>query len=128
MPSDGPKDVTVKPLVSVADLKEGDKLELSCSVKKSNPEIKQFTWYNNNNKLLQQTSKTLTISKVTADDNGSYHCQADNDIKSEKSNETLVSVKCKYYPFHFTKNMLKYLLKYLLNIKSSYSTCYSMKL
>ncbi|XP_051720106.1 B-cell receptor CD22 isoform X2 [Ctenopharyngodon idella] len=88
----GPKDVTVEPPIGVADFKEGDKLELSCSVKKSNPEVKQFTWYNNNN-LLQQTSKILSISSVTADDSGFYHCCADNGIKSEKSNEILVSVK-----------------------------------
>lgn len=116
MPSDGPKDVTVEPPIGVADFKEGDKLELSCSVKKSNPEVKQFTWYNNNN-LLQQTSKILSISSVTADDSGFYHCCADNGIKSEKSNEILVSVKCKYCHFHFTKNMLKYLIKYKIKLQ-----------
>lgn len=108
MPSDGPKDVTVEPLVRVEDLKEGDKLELECSVKESNPEVKQFTWYNNNTKI-QQTSKILTIN-VNADDRGSYHCWADNGIKSEKSNVILVSIKCKYY--HFTKNMLKGLVHF----------------
>ncbi|XP_048017631.1 B-cell receptor CD22 isoform X2 [Megalobrama amblycephala] len=88
----GPKDVTVKPPVRVEDLKEGDKLELECSVKESNPEVKQFTWYKNT-EIQQQTSKILTISNVTADDRGSYHCWADNGIKSEKSNEILVSIK-----------------------------------
>lgn len=117
VPSDGPKDVTVKPLVGEEDLKEGDKLELECSVKESNPEVKQFTWYKNNNKLKQQTSKILTISNVKTDDRGSYHCWADNGIKSEKSNEILVSIKCKYCHFHFTKNMLKYLIKYKFKLQ-----------
>ncbi|ROI15230.1 B-cell receptor CD22 [Anabarilius grahami] len=89
----GPKDVTVKPLVRVEDLKEGDKLELECSVKESNPAVKQFTWYNNNTEIQQQTNKILTISEITADDRGFYHCRADNDINSKKSNEILVSVK-----------------------------------
>lgn len=106
MPSDGPKGVTVKPLVSVEDLKEGDKLTLKCSVDDSNPLVTEFIWHNNNS-MLQQTSATLTISSVTAGDGGSYYCQADNGIKKEKSNEIPVSVKCKYCHFHFTTNMLK---------------------
>ncbi|XP_067221715.1 B-cell receptor CD22 isoform X2 [Chanodichthys erythropterus] len=89
----GPKDVTVKPLFGEEDLEEGKKLELECSVKESNPEVKQFTWYKNNTEIQQQTSKILNISNVEADDRGSYHCWADNGIKSEKSNEILVSIK-----------------------------------
>lgn len=104
--SDGPKNVTVKPLVSVDDLKEGDELKLECSVVESNPLAKQFTWYKNDN-MLQQTSDTLTISKVTAGDGGSYCCQADNDINKVKSNKISVSIKCKYCNFNFITNMLK---------------------
>ncbi|XP_077063904.1 B-cell receptor CD22-like isoform X2 [Siphateles boraxobius] len=88
----GPKGVTVKPLFSVEDLKEGDALILKCSINDSNPLVKKFEWYNNY-KMSQQTSDTLTISNVTADDGGSYYCQADNGIKKEKSNEISVSVK-----------------------------------
>lgn len=106
MPSDGPKGVTVEPLVSVEDLKEGDRLVLKCSVNESNPLVTEFKWHNNN-KMLQQTSDTLTISSVSASDGGSYYCLADNGIKKKKSNEIPVSVKCKYWHFHFTTNMLK---------------------
>ncbi|XP_077063573.1 B-cell receptor CD22-like [Siphateles boraxobius] len=73
----GPKGVTVKHLFSVEDLKEGDALILKCSINDSNPLVKKFEWYNNY-KMSQQTSDTLTISNVTADDGGSYYCQADN--------------------------------------------------
>ncbi|CAM4555670.1 unnamed protein product [Leuciscus chuanchicus] len=88
----GPKGVTVKPLVRVEDLKEGDNLILKCSVNESNPLVTEFKWHYNNS-MQQQTSDTLTISSVTADNGGSYYCQADNGIKKEKSNEIPVSVK-----------------------------------
>ncbi|XP_058655738.1 B-cell receptor CD22 isoform X2 [Onychostoma macrolepis] len=88
----GPKEVTVEPQGSIIDLNEGDKLTLKCSVKTSNPPAKQFSWYNNN-QVQQQTSETLTIIKVTADDRGSYHCKASNDIKTAQSNNITVSVK-----------------------------------
>ncbi len=117
MPSDGPKEVTVEPQGSIIDLKEGDKLILKCSVKESNPPVKQVTWYNNY-QVLQQTSETLTINNVTADDKGSYHCKANNDIEEAESNTITVSVKCKYCYFNLTNNMHVFLMKYLLNIKS----------
>jgi len=105
VPSDGPKGVTVKPLVSVEDLKEGGNLILKCSVNESNPPV-TFKWYNNNN-MQQQTSDTLTISNVKASDGGSYQCEADNGIKKETSNIISVSVKCKYCHFNFTTKMLE---------------------
>uniref|UniRef100_A0A8C1XH82 B-cell receptor CD22 n=1 Tax=Cyprinus carpio TaxID=7962 RepID=A0A8C1XH82_CYPCA len=88
----GPKVVTVEPQGSINDLKEGDKLTLKCLVKESNPPVKQFTWYKNS-QVLQQTSETLTIIKVTADDKGSYHCKVNNGIETAESNTTTVSVK-----------------------------------
>lgn len=99
--SDGPKVVTVEPQGSINDLKEGDKLTLKCLVKESNPPVKQFTWYKNS-QVLQQTSETLTIIKVTADDTGSYHCKVNNGIETAESNTITVSVKCKYCSFHLT--------------------------
>ncbi len=113
VPSDGPKTVTVtEPQGSINDLKEGDTLTLKCSVKESNPPANQFTWYKNS-QVLRHTSEILTIINVTADDRGSYHCKANNDIKAAESNEITVSVKCKYCYFHFTNNMFMFLMKYL---------------
>ncbi|RXN06217.1 B-cell receptor CD22-like isoform X1 [Labeo rohita] len=88
----GPKEVTLEPQGSINDLKEGDKLTIKCFVKKSNPPAKQFTWYNND-LMLQQTSETLTIITVAADNKGSYHCQASNSIETVQSNKITISVK-----------------------------------
>ncbi|XP_026120031.1 B-cell receptor CD22-like [Carassius auratus] len=87
----GPQGVTVHPLGRVTDLKEGGKLELKCSVQNSNPTVNQFTWYKNSQDL-HKTGETLIISEVTAEDRGSYQCQADNGIKTVKSDDLKVSV------------------------------------
>ncbi|XP_059390077.1 B-cell receptor CD22-like [Carassius carassius] len=87
----GPQGVTVHPLDSVKDPKEGDQLKLMCSVQKSNPTVNQFTWYKNSQDL-HKTGETLIISEVTAEDRGSYYCQAYNGIKTVKSNDLRVSV------------------------------------
>uniref|UniRef100_A0A8C1Y7S4 B-cell receptor CD22 n=1 Tax=Cyprinus carpio TaxID=7962 RepID=A0A8C1Y7S4_CYPCA len=88
----GPQGVTLHPLVNVEDLKEGDKLTLKCSVQKSNPTVNQFTWYKNS-QVQSETSETFIIRNVTAEDKGSYHCQADNGINTAKSDDLRVSVK-----------------------------------
>uniref|UniRef100_A0A671TCY6 B-cell receptor CD22 n=1 Tax=Sinocyclocheilus anshuiensis TaxID=1608454 RepID=A0A671TCY6_9TELE len=87
----GPQGVSVQSLVSVKDLKEGDKLALKCLVQKSNPTVYTFTWYKNA-QVQSETSETFIISKVTAEDKGSYHCRADNGIKTAKSDYLWVSV------------------------------------
>uniref|UniRef100_A0A9J8CZP7 B-cell receptor CD22 n=1 Tax=Cyprinus carpio carpio TaxID=630221 RepID=A0A9J8CZP7_CYPCA len=88
----GPQGVTVQSLVKVEDLKEGDKLTLKCSVQKSNPTVNQFTWYKNS-QVQSENSETFIIRNVTAEDKGSYHCQADNGINTAKSDDLSVSVK-----------------------------------
>uniref|UniRef100_A0A8C1VQK7 B-cell receptor CD22 n=1 Tax=Cyprinus carpio TaxID=7962 RepID=A0A8C1VQK7_CYPCA len=88
----GPQGVTVQSLVNLEDLKEGDKLTLKCSVQKSNPTVNQFTWYKNS-QVQSETSETFIIRNVTAEDKGSYHCQADNGINTAKSDDLSVSVK-----------------------------------
>uniref|UniRef100_A0A8C2IX98 B-cell receptor CD22 n=1 Tax=Cyprinus carpio TaxID=7962 RepID=A0A8C2IX98_CYPCA len=87
-----PQGVTVQSLVNVKDLKEGDKLTLKCSVQKSNPTVNQFTWYKNS-QVQSETSETFIIRNVTAEDKGSYHCQANNWINTAKSDNLSVSVK-----------------------------------
>ncbi|XP_016128356.1 B-cell receptor CD22 isoform X1 [Sinocyclocheilus grahami] len=88
----GPQGVTVHPLVDINDLKEEDKLTLQCLVQRGNPAVYQFMWYKNS-QAQHETSETFIISKVTADNRGSYHCQADNGIKTATSNNLIVSVK-----------------------------------
>ncbi|XP_016120015.1 B-cell receptor CD22-like, partial [Sinocyclocheilus grahami] len=87
----GPQGVSLQPLVSVKDLTEGDKLALKCLVQKGNPTVYTFTWYKYP-QVQSETSETFIISKVTAEDKGSYQCRADNGIKTAKSDDLWVSV------------------------------------
>ncbi|KAK2880768.1 hypothetical protein Q8A67_018036 [Cirrhinus molitorella] len=87
----GPQGVKVQRLDNINDLKEGDKLTLKCSVQKANPAVYQFMWYKND-QTQRETSETFIINNVSADDRGSYHCEADNGIKTAKSDEVSVTV------------------------------------
>ncbi|XP_056612039.1 B-cell receptor CD22 [Triplophysa dalaica] len=89
----GPKDVRVTPAVSISNLKEGDELKLNCSVGGSNPTVHQFNWYLNDSLLHQQTSQLLFISEITPENKGSYHCKANNGIKTAQSNRLQIYVK-----------------------------------
>ncbi|XP_016111719.1 B-cell receptor CD22-like [Sinocyclocheilus grahami] len=42
--------------------------------------------------IMSETSETFIISKVTAEDKGSYQCRADNGIKTAKSDDLWISV------------------------------------
>ncbi|XP_059369943.1 B-cell receptor CD22-like [Carassius carassius] len=94
----GPKGVKVQP-VNIKDLKEGDELTLKCLVQRGNPAVYQFMWYKNSQDQ-SETSETFIISKVTEEDRGSYHCQADNGIRTATSDILEVSVK--YAPKNVT--------------------------
>uniref|UniRef100_A0A673LVW8 B-cell receptor CD22 n=1 Tax=Sinocyclocheilus rhinocerous TaxID=307959 RepID=A0A673LVW8_9TELE len=83
-------------LWSALKISEGDKLALKCLVQKSNPTVYKFTWYKNS-QVQSETSETFIISKVTAEDKGSYQCRADNGIKTATSDDLWVSVMRKYY-------------------------------
>ncbi|XP_059369942.1 B-cell receptor CD22-like [Carassius carassius] len=87
----GPEGVKVQP-VNIKDLKEGDELTLKCLVQRGNPAVYQFMWYKNSQDQ-SETSETFIISKVTEEDRGSYHCQADNGITTATSDILEVSVK-----------------------------------
>ncbi|XP_073719539.1 B-cell receptor CD22 isoform X2 [Misgurnus anguillicaudatus] len=88
----GPKEVSVTPDVNINDLKEGDKLKLTCSVGDSNPGVNWFQWHRDYSQFWQQT-QTFTISGVTPEHKGSYYCKAGNGIKTKQSNGLYVSVK-----------------------------------
>ncbi|KAL1261115.1 hypothetical protein QQF64_008942 [Cirrhinus molitorella] len=87
----GPKGVKAQRLDNINDLKEGDKLTLKCSVQKANPAVYRFMWYKND-QTQRETSETFIINNVSADDRGSYHCEADNGITTAKLDEVSVTV------------------------------------
>lgn len=96
--SDAPKGVDINP--KLAELKEGDRLTLTCLVQNSNPEVdmQSYRWYKDGQEINQQTMNTFTVPSVRQRDKGVYQCQARNSVgETMSTNITQVSVKCKYY-------------------------------
>lgn len=103
--SDAPKGVDINP--KLAELKEGDRLTLTCLVQNSNPEVdmQSYRWYKDGQEINQQTMNTFTVPSVRQRDKGVYQCQARNSVgETMSTNITQVSVKCKYYVYFFKKN------------------------
>lgn len=102
--SDAPKGVDINP--KLAELKEGDRLTLTCLVQNSNPEVdmQSYRWYKDGQEINQQTLNTFTVPSVRQRDKGVYQCQARNSVgETMSTNITQVSVKCKYYVYFFKK-------------------------
>lgn len=94
-PPDTPK-LEIKVSPEDAIVKEGNSVNMTCQIISSNPEYLTIFWLKDGNRLkeqetLQREKKmvTLTLSSVTKDMSGKYHCAARNDIGSEQSQVAL---------------------------------------
>ncbi|XP_029433126.1 sialoadhesin-like [Rhinatrema bivittatum] len=71
---------------------EGGSLVLRCETSSSNPAVTYYTWHKAGNLIVNQSQETLRIESVTAQDAGTYHCTAHNDIGSLSSSPVIISV------------------------------------
>ncbi|XP_029433166.1 sialoadhesin-like isoform X2 [Rhinatrema bivittatum] len=71
---------------------EGGSLVLRCETSSSNPAVTHYTWHKAGNLIVNQLQETLQIESVTAQDAGTYHCTAHNDIGSLSSSPVIISV------------------------------------
>ncbi|XP_029433370.1 sialoadhesin-like [Rhinatrema bivittatum] len=71
---------------------EGGSLVLRCETSSSNPAVTHYTWHKAGNLIVNQSQETLRIESVTAQDAGTYHCTAHNDIGSLSSPPVTISV------------------------------------
>lgn len=92
-PPDSPK-LEISPEEAI--VKEGNSVTMTCQILSSNPEYSTISWLKDGIPLreketLQREQKmlTLTLSSVTKNMSGEYHCEAHNDIGSEKLQVTL---------------------------------------
>ncbi|XP_061573322.1 hemicentin-2 [Cololabis saira] len=81
-----PKEVMA--LTTVSNPQEGDPLRLTCSAK-GQPSV-NFSWFKNAQKLISGPELKLTQVNFTHD--GSYYCEAENKIGTEKSNSVEINV------------------------------------
>lgn len=94
-PPDTPKlEIEVSPTEAI--VKEGMSVTMTCKIISSNPESSTISWLKDGIPLtkqetLQREQKmlTLALTSVTKDMGGEYHCEARNEIGSEKSQVAL---------------------------------------
>lgn len=85
---DGPM-ITSQPAATMS-VQSGKPLVIEVGVA-SNPS-NTITWYNGNNKVVGQTSSTLSIASATTSDAGVYNCVVNNDCGSTTSSGCTVTV------------------------------------
>lgn len=92
VPPDIPKlKINVTP--SEATVKEGESVTMTCQVISSNPEHGTVSWLKDGT-ALGEKRLSLTLSSVTKDSSGKYHCQASNDRGVGMSEEVALDVLC----------------------------------
>ncbi|XP_053503681.1 hemicentin-2-like [Ictalurus furcatus] len=112
-----PKGVDINP--KLAELKEGDRLTLTCLVQKSNPEVdmQSYRWYKDGQEINQQTMNTFTVPSVRQHDKGVYQCQARNSV-GETMSTNITQVSVKYHPQNtFIDGTSEIKLGFELNLK-----------
>ncbi|XP_039181713.1 B-cell receptor CD22-like isoform X1 [Crotalus tigris] len=81
----GPKDVKLSREPSGL-IREGNSVQLICSVRMANPQQLNYTWYKNGQLLpLNSTENVLLIQNARSVDSGIYHCVSKNIITNAES-------------------------------------------
>ncbi|KAI3353500.1 hypothetical protein L3Q82_020020 [Scortum barcoo] len=92
-PPDPPKTATLSVSPS-AEIVEGSSVTLTCS-SDANPAAK-YTWYKENQTLIQGPEDTYLFTSINSEDSGIYHCQSEN--QHGEINSTSVSLDVQYAP------------------------------
>ncbi|XP_059497256.1 B-cell receptor CD22-like [Stegostoma tigrinum] len=89
---DAPRDVTVVRTEPLGEVKEGDRVTLTCN-SRSNPEA-GYTWFKDNvNRAARKgTGKVLTIHSISPTDSGDYYCKAENQFGNSTSKSFRIEV------------------------------------
>ena len=89
---DAPKSSSVS--VSPSDeIVEGSSVTLTCS-SDANPAA-NYTWYKENQTLLQGPEGIYHFTSISSEDRGIYHCKSENQY-GENSTSLFINVQCKY--------------------------------
>ncbi|XP_004388249.1 B-cell receptor CD22 isoform X1 [Trichechus manatus latirostris] len=76
-----------------ATVKVGESVTITCHVISSNPEHQNISWFKDNTELRVQEPTRLTLSAVSKEDSGKYHCHTFNDVGSSDSKDVVLQVQ-----------------------------------
>uniref|UniRef100_A0A668APW5 Ig-like domain-containing protein n=1 Tax=Myripristis murdjan TaxID=586833 RepID=A0A668APW5_9TELE len=73
---------------------EGSSVTLTCS-SDADPPVHKYTWYKENQTLLQGPEESYNFTSISSEDTGTYHCQSENQNGRINSSSVLIDVQCK---------------------------------
>ncbi|XP_061110901.1 B-cell receptor CD22-like isoform X2 [Conger conger] len=78
------------------EIVEGSSVTLTCS-SDANPRVQSYTWFKENRAVSSKRLKeTYTISNMSSEDSGRYHCQAQNEHGVDNSTAVALTVAAKH--------------------------------
>ncbi|XP_036393852.1 B-cell receptor CD22-like, partial [Megalops cyprinoides] len=82
------------------EILEGSSVTLTCS-SNANPPVQTYTWFKNNRSVTSErgSGQSYSITNITSEDSGQYHCKVLNTHGAENSTVVTLNVaaKAKYY-------------------------------
>ncbi|XP_036394465.1 B-cell receptor CD22-like [Megalops cyprinoides] len=91
-----PKNTSVSVSPS-GEIVEGSSVTLTCS-SNANPLVQNYTWFKDNTGVtsVRRSGQNYSITNISSEDSGQYHCEAKNNLGSV--NSTAVSIDVQYSP------------------------------
>ncbi|XP_056237488.1 B-cell receptor CD22 isoform X2 [Seriola aureovittata] len=83
--------VEIKKTPPMSDVKEGDKMDLTCDVTRSDPQPYVYNWFRNGRHI--DMNQLYVEESITPESSGSYTCEATNAVGTGKSKPLLISVQ-----------------------------------
>lgn len=93
--------VSDKPEVEVTstafEFIQGNKMTLTCDVKRSNPQPHTYVWRLNETDIRQGETQQYVVERIQPEDRGFYTCSATNTVGTGTSPQIEIEVQCKFH-------------------------------
>ncbi|XP_036394466.1 B-cell receptor CD22-like [Megalops cyprinoides] len=86
-----PKNTSVS-ISPSGEIMEGSSVTLTCS-SNANPPVQSYTWFKNDTAVSTGSGQSYSITNISSEDSGQYHCEAMNQISSSRSPPLNVNVQ-----------------------------------
>ncbi|XP_074508726.1 B-cell receptor CD22 isoform X2 [Sebastes fasciatus] len=78
---------------SASVVKQGDKMTLTCNVKRSNPQPHTYVWFKNGTAIGHEQTHQYVVERIEPEDRGSYACEATNTVDTGQSKPLEIQVE-----------------------------------